>query len=358
MPASASTGSLIEEGEAVLRQPGPLGKRVAQLDPDACLRARQGLVEQLHHGVEDVDGGLREQREQARVTPVRLVPHEGLPGQPSPDLGQVATPFGRQPRSAQWGQGDAPYSVQSTAKQPLSWMSLLASISQYAGPGIQLASQDVHRRRQIMAALKTLEGMALVRADPKPGRFTAGLQLLCENGTSTISSAISYTMSDDTEMYVETPVEFFTRGWVHVLTNSEIAALLMWFDRLKYNGVVVGAEEGDPVTVTYVTGDVRQGLYGLGREAYETHQALDAYQLLDVIRPEKRYDSGKWEGYSKDDSDLLCHRVSLAPAGFDRDAGAIVEDVLKRRDTGGFWRRPMFSTPKRFDRFRMVSGDD
>jgi hypothetical protein len=33
-----------------------------------------------------------------------------------------------------------------------------------------------------------------------------------------------------------------------------------------------------------------------------------------------------------------------------------VEDVLKRRDTGGYWGRPMFSTPKRFDRFRMVSG--
>ncbi|MGW7170934.1 hypothetical protein ACWGH3_37795 [Streptomyces sp. NPDC054884] len=255
-------------------------------------------------------------------------------------------------------QWDAPYPVESTAKQPLSWMSLSASISQYAGPGIQLASQDVNRRRQIMTALKTLEGMALVRANTKPGRFTAGLQLLCENGTSTVSSAIPYTMPDDTEMYVEIPVEFFTCGWVHVLTNSEIAALLMWLDRLKYSGVVVGADEGDPVTVTYVSGDVRQGLYGLGREAYETHQALDAYQLLDVIRPEKRYDSGKWEGYSKDDSDLLCHRVSLAPAGFDRDAGTIVEDVLQRRDTGGFWGRPMFSTPKRFDRFRMVSGDD
>ncbi|MER6143094.1 hypothetical protein ABT174_24155 [Streptomyces sparsogenes] len=143
-----------------------------------------------------------------------------------------------------------------------------------------------------------------------------------------------------------------------MLTNSEIAALLMWFDRLKYNGVVVGAEEGDPLTITYVTGDVRQGLYGLGRKAYETHQALDAYQLLDVIRPEKRYDSGKWEGYSKGESDLLCRRVSLAPASFDRDAGDVVEGVLVRRDTGGFWRRPMFSTPKRFERFRMVSGDE
>lgn len=49
---------------------------------------------------------------------------------------------------------------------------------------------------------------------------------------------------------------------------------------------MVGAEEGDPLTITYVTGDVRQGLYGLGRKAYETHRALDAYQLLDVIGPD------------------------------------------------------------------------
>ncbi|WP_327705553.1 hypothetical protein OG530_31625 [Streptomyces decoyicus] len=237
-------------------------------------------------------------------------------------------------------------------------MSLSASITQHAGPGIQLASEDVNRRRQITEALKTLESMALVRANIKPGRFSTGLQLLCENGTSTDSSAIPYRVPNDIEPYVEIPVEFFLRGWVHVLTNSEIAALLMWFDRLKYSGTMVGAEEGDPLTVTFVTGDVKQGLYGLGREAYETHQTLDAYQLLDVIRPEKRYDSGKWEGYSNDASDLLCHRVSLAPAGFDRDAGEIVEDVLQRRDTGGYWARPMFSTPKRFDRFRMVSGDE
>lgn len=251
-----------------------------------------------------------------------------------------------------WG---APYPVQSTPKQPLSWMSLSASISQYDGPGIQLASEDVNRRRQIAAALNTLEAMALVRANTKPGRFSTGFQLLCENGTSTISSAIPYTVPDVTELFVEIPVEFFTCGWVHVLTNSEIAALLMWFDRLKYDASVVGAEEGDPLRIAYVTGPVRQGIYGLGREAYETHQALDAYQLLDVIRPEQRYDSGKWEGYSKDDSDLLCHRISLAPAGFDRDAGEVVENVLKRRDDAGYWGRPLFSTPKRFDRFRMVS---
>ncbi|WP_369360845.1 hypothetical protein [Streptomyces sp. cg2] len=199
--------------------------------------------------------------------------------------------------------------MESTAKHPLSWMSLSASISQYAGPGIQLASEDVNRRRQLTQALKTLESMALVRANTGPGRFSTALQLLGENGTSTISSAIPYTAADDTEPYVESPVEFFTHGWVHVLTNSEIAALLMWFDRLKYAGVEVGAEEGAPLTITYVTGDVRQGLYGVGRKAYQTHQALDAYQLLDVIRPEKRYDSGKGEGYSQGESDLLCHRA-------------------------------------------------
>ncbi|MFI1703060.1 hypothetical protein [Streptomyces griseoruber] len=293
-----------------------------------------------------------------------------LPTEEQPFAARMVTPKGLHLRlmltmlyAAQCAAGpgkqwDAPYPVQSTAKQPLSWMSLSASISQYAGPGIQLASEDVNRRRQIMAALKTLESMALVRANTKPGRFTAGFQLLCENGTSTISSAIPYTVPDDTEQYVEIPVEFFTRGWVHVLTNSEIAALLMWFDRIKYNGWVVGADEGDPFTVTYVTGDVRHGSYGLGREAYETHQALDAYQLLDVIRPDKRYDSGKWEGYSKDESDLLCHRVSLSPVGFDRDAGEVVEEVLKRRDTGGYWGRPMFSTPKRVDRFPTVSSDE
>ncbi|MFF7892472.1 hypothetical protein ACFZDI_11255 [Streptomyces sp. NPDC007907] len=101
-----------------------------------------------------------------------------LPKEEQPFAARMVTPKGLQlrlmltmPYAAQCAVGpgkqwDTPYPVESTAKHPVSWMSLSASVSQYAGPGIQLASEDVNRRRQITQALKTLESMALVRATP------------------------------------------------------------------------------------------------------------------------------------------------------------------------------------------------
>ncbi|MGO4420989.1 hypothetical protein AB4Z54_20260 [Streptomyces sp. MCAF7] len=44
----------------------PLGKLVAHLDPVLGLRAGQGLVEELHDEVEDVDHRLCQQRDYAR----------------------------------------------------------------------------------------------------------------------------------------------------------------------------------------------------------------------------------------------------------------------------------------------------
>jgi hypothetical protein len=131
---------------------------------------------------------------------------------------------------------------------------------------------------------------------------------------------------------------------VHVLTTSEIAALLMWLDALKYDRMGTS----DPALfVTRVTSAVRQGAYGLGREAYETHQQLDAFQLLDVLRPEKRHYDGRWQEYAQDSSDLACHRVALTPSGFSRDAGEVVQEVLQRRDARGDWSRPP-NTPRRY----------
>ncbi|MFF7262227.1 hypothetical protein ACFZCL_18360 [Streptomyces sp. NPDC008159] len=241
-----------------------------------------------------------------------------------------------------------PYPVEPTPHSEHSWMGLVAAFAQYKGPGIQGASVATNKRRQITQALNKLEGLGLIRATKGPGRARQGFEMLCENGKSTPAAGLLYTVPD-AEPFIEVPQEFFTRGWVHILTTSEIVALLMWFDALTYDPMATG----DPsLFVTRVTSDVRQGVYGLGREAYETHQQLDAFQLLDVLRPEQRHFDGKWEDFRDGASDLYCHRVALAPNGFKRDAGEVVYEVLQRRDTIGVWSRPPNAT-RRYTRIIM-----
>lgn len=237
-----------------------------------------------------------------------------------------------------------PYPVEPTPQSEHSWVGLIATIAKYRGPGIQGASVATNKRRQVTEALKKLEGLNLIRPTMGPGRARQGFELLHEGGKSTPAAGVPYTVPVDAEPFVEIPREFFTGGWVHVLTNSEITALLMWLDALKHDA----SPTSDPTLfVTRVTSAVRQGAYGLGREAYETHQQLDAFQLLDVLRPEKRHYDGKWQEYAEDSSDLACHRVTLTPDGFTRDAGEVVQEVLQRRDALGDWSRPP-NAPRRY----------
>ncbi|WP_030648414.1 MULTISPECIES: hypothetical protein [Streptomyces] len=242
-----------------------------------------------------------------------------------------------------------PHPVEPTPQSDHSWVGLMATVAKYRGPGIQGASVATNKRRQVTEALKKLEGLGLIRPTKGPGRARQGFDLLHENGKSTPAAGVPYTVPVDAEPFVEIPREFFTEGWVHVLTNSEIAALLMWLDALKYDA----SPTSDPsVFVTRVTSAVRQGAYGLGREAYETHQQLDAFQLLDVLRPEKRHYDGRWQEFAEDSSDLACHRVALTPDGFTRDAGEVVQEVLQRRDARGDWSRPP-NAPRRYSGIRL-----
>ncbi|MGW6309016.1 hypothetical protein [Streptomyces niveus] len=195
-----------------------------------------------------------------------------------------------------------------------------------------------------MRIQKTLEKMGLLAsATGIKGQVRQGVLLLCENGKSRSAGAanIPYTVPTDNEPFVEIPVGFFTNGWVHVLTTSEIAALLMWFDVIKFDPSLRILGDGSTVTEGFVRSDIRHGLYGLGRDAYETHQPLDAFGLLDVLRHSKRHNDGKWQNFKDDSSEMVAHRVILQTAAFGREAGQVVFPVLHRRHTIGEWRRPL-----------------
>ncbi|MFJ9847735.1 hypothetical protein ACIRYZ_46445 [Kitasatospora sp. NPDC101155] len=218
-----------------------------------------------------------------------------------------------------------------------SWASLVAA-NATANPGILNADDATNKVRQLKEALKKLESLHLV-ALPRPSERDAidKILLLDESGASTKAAPIPYRVPALEEPCIELPSEFFTRGWVHALTTSEIAALLMWFDLRTFRSM--DSSSGHPVS--FVPGSVRQGWYGLGRETYETHKPLAAFELMDVVRPEKRHYDGKWQGFNIDKSDLTCHRVTLFPERFDRDAIRVVEAVVRKHDAWGLWERPV-----------------
>lgn len=76
-------------------------------------------------------------------------------------------------------------------------------------------------------------------------------------------------------------------GGRHLLTPSEITAYLMWLD----------INQRPKQEEFYVTGAIRAGAYGLTREAYETHRALEAFGLIDVTPDPDSHDDGKYTGY-------------------------------------------------------------
>ncbi|MFD7574406.1 hypothetical protein ACFV6U_28440 [Streptomyces sp. NPDC059810] len=233
-----------------------------------------------------------------------------------------------------------PYPIEPSSQKTDSWRGLVATIAKYDGPGVQAASVRTNKVRQIAEAMKTLEKMGLLAsATGVAGQVRKGVLLLCDNGKSKNAGAanIPYTVPQDAEEFVDIPIEFFTSGWVHVLTTSEIAALLMWFDVMKFDPRTLRLDDGRLLSYGYVLSNTRHGWYGLGRDAYETHQPLEAFGLLSVVRHEKRYVDGKWKDFEENSEDMVCHRILLHAEGFKKDAGEVVHPVLHRRHTIGQW---------------------
>lgn len=221
--------------------------------------------------------------------------------------------------------------IEQAREEPLSLERLVCAFASHRG-GTYVASPRANKVRQITQAIKTLADHHLVvlphRGERLPFRdFT----LLCDTGRSTDNAHIPYRLPKKNDRCVDIPVEFFTRGWVHLLTPSETAAYLMWLDVNQY------PSHEEP----YVTGAERAGLYGLTREAYETHQALEAFGLIDVVPDADRHEDGKYVNYHPDARQPPCHRVTIRPEGLRLDAASRISEVLSRYALTGDWNRPL-----------------
>lgn len=127
---------------------------------------------------------------------------------------------------------------------------------------------------------------------------------------------------------VAIPHEFFTRGWIQLLADAEIAAYLMWLD----------IDQNPQRHAPFVTGFERRDRYGLSRDAYESHELLRDLGLVSVEKDDRRAAGGTVIGY-KEGEPALCHRVRIERNGlaadpktqFDKALRLRLNDLRKRR---------------------------
>lgn len=224
-------------------------------------------------------------------------------------------------------------SVEPQEVEPVSWMGLMAAHAvSNEGAGVQVRSSVENKARQIVSGLQKLRDLDLLLL-PRSGkpRPYSRIELLRESGGSTAAAPIPYKVPTAGGV-IALPVEFFTRGWVYLLSPSEIVSYLMWQD----------VNQHPRFDEPFITAAERAGQFGLGREAYETHKQLDAFCLITVDRPTGRHSDGKFDfDYGTDTGSALCHRVTIDSQGLSRDADVVVDDVLRRVSAVGEWDRPL-----------------
>lgn len=146
--------------------------------------------------------------------------------------------------------------------------------------------------RQLQSGLTTLEGLGLVELGPERSweRFN-GFRIMTESGRGDLADPAYYRVPKSTNVGFTVPAAFWLHGWIWALTNSEIAAYLM-FRALA--SMYPGEHAGEGI---YVYGDDREGHFGLRRDAYESHILLQRFGLLQQQLTLVRHADGRIVGY-------------------------------------------------------------
>lgn len=190
-----------------------------------------------------------------------------------------------------------------------------------------------NRLRQIRGALKLLADEAIGMVElPSRGRGTRtmfrGVHLLTETGTATTVPP-RYEPPTNRADTVDLPFEFWTNGWVHVLTNREIAMLLMLTDNQARTNPTedTTGQQFD----RWVSPKSRIVKYDLTRATWDTHRNLQEFGLIHTLvhenrRPDGTAIGGRQAGYTGP------HRFRITPEGFKEPALRTVLPLVKNSD--------------------------
>jgi hypothetical protein len=206
------------------------------------------------------------------------------------------------------------------------WLNYFAAVTDSTDGRHVAISEDDQLERQFKHALGQLarKEVHLVRlpAGPAPMNRFEGFQLLHESGDTT-ATTIDYAVPKANEATFALPPEFFTRGWVHVLTNAEIAALMMMTDLAAH------PLPGPPIgSGLHMSGEDRLAWFGLSKDTYDLLPDLAGCGLLSMDQAVDRRDNGTVEDYDPSQAPRRTY-YGLTPAGFDKPALETVTAMVR-----------------------------
>ncbi|NRI68802.1 hypothetical protein FEZ60_25100 [Rhodococcus sp. MS16] len=174
---------------------------------------------------------------------------------------------------------------------------LVVNANQVSGKEELAVDRPANRKRQIGNAITALAEsdvnlVSLPEALGQGYRKYKDIRLLVEDGGHKRVGATPYRVPDATEPVVRIPADFYLNGWVHALTNREIAMWMMLRDLHERAG-------GLPGTELDITAHDRLRDYDLTRAAWESFKRLSDYGLIIFKADPNRRDNGTVVGGSR-----------------------------------------------------------
>ena len=201
----------------------------------------------------------------------------------------------------------------------IAWTGLVATDAEDALDGRTAMTRQDKQRRHLGKALDKLVRAGLVTlpfatdARNKHRNF----QLLMETGGRT-GSNVPYSVPRANEDSFILPTRLFTGGWISVLTDAELAFLLM----------ACYLSRGNRESEFSVSGRTRLLHMGVGPEVYEAHRTLSRFGLITVTHQSGRASNGRVVDMSEGRLIPMPDVLQFHPETMDEDAYLKVTRVL------------------------------
>ncbi|MFI7114787.1 hypothetical protein ACIBK9_51340 [Nonomuraea sp. NPDC050227] len=156
----------------------------------------------------------------------------------------------------------------------------------------------------------------------RSGRYE-GFQLLDEGGVRSTGDSVPYVVPRAGETQFGLPYGLFENGWIHILEDAELLSLLSLAHHREVNLL---SEE----TWIKIESAERLHNYGLGRDAYQSHQILQRFGLLEVDADPDRRRDGTLPVRPRYAANGLLHRFQIVEDGFDEPAVEVAVAALRR----------------------------
>lgn len=195
-------------------------------------------------------------------------------------------------------------------KDELAWSDLIVS-SAKDGPGSLSRRIPGKRAASARMAIKRLAHPEISLVEPlnsdiRVGRYDE-LRLLEDSGPRVTGDPLPYSLPDPSELTIDLPLDFFLKGWVFVLEDTEIITYLMYRLLCSRN------------SPAHISAADRESRFGVKTSAWEQYWILVESGLLRMESDPNRRPDGTVIDHSLG-ATLTAHRFLVLNDGLKEDA--------------------------------------